>query len=218
MSTHRKKFTPDHCDRDRCVGSKCSKPCEEYITVLNSIEQTSAKLAKLTLHDATYPFLSRFDRSRYSELYLISQVREEDVEDAIIKTLHTYGVDAIKIDAGQRRARGRVMAAAKAIGVDPRRLIDYKAGGLPAGFSDLEATLAPNGLGLYIEVKAPAWIDPKTKSVIREAGKPTQEQLDFLLSKHERGAIAFCAWSVDDVTRRLIREIETNRIAVNART
>jgi hypothetical protein len=208
------KFTPKHCQRDQCVGSKCSEPCEEFLTVLKSIERSAEKHAALAAHDLEYPFLSRFDRSRYSEHYLISRVPEDAVENAIIETLHLYSVDATKIDAGQKRARGRVMAAAKAMGVDPRRLIDYKSGGLPTGHSDLIATLAPNGLGLFIEVKAPAWIDPTTKSVIREAGKPTQEQLDFLLSKHQRGAIVLCAWSVDDVTRRLFRELEANRKAL----
>jgi hypothetical protein len=208
------KFTPKHCQRDQCVGSKCSEPCEEFLTVLKSIERATEKHAAIAAHDLEYPFLSRFDRSRYSEHYLVSRVPEDAVEIAIIETLHLYSVDATKIDAGQKRARGRVMAAAKAIGVDPRRLVEYKSGGLPVGYSDLEATLAPDGVGLFIEVKAPAWIDPTTKNVIREAGKPTTEQLDFLLSKHERGAIVIVAWSVDDVTRKLLVRLEANRKAL----
>ena len=181
------------------------------------MEASAKRHAALEAHDLEYPFLSRFDRSRYSDAYLIQQVSEENVEDAIIQTLQTWGVDVTKIDAGQKRARGRVMAAAKAIGISHKSLIAYKAGGLPAGYSDLEATLAPNGLGLFIEVKAPAWIDPRSKSVIREAGKPTREQLDFLLSKHQRGAIVLCAWSVDDVTRKLLDRMEANRKALSAR-
>ena len=45
---------------------------------------------------------------------------------------------------------------------------------------------------------------------VRPAGKPTLEQLDFLLSKYQRGAIALVAYSIDDVTSLLGDRLERN--------
>jgi len=151
-----------------------------------------------------YSFPCTFERDRYSPIYLSRQVTEEHVQLAIIQTLELYRVDVIAIDAGMRRARGRVLSSAKRFGVSAgAALAAFKAGGLPAGFPDLHATLAPDGVSFYCEVKAPAWIDPATKKIIREAGRPSSEQLDYLDSKQQRGAIVCVAWSVDDVIRIL---------------
>ena len=81
---------------------------------------------------------------------------------------------------------------------------------IPAGFSDLEGTLAPAGRSLYIEVKSPAWIDSR-KKVIRRAGAPSKEQLDFLLSKHIRGACVLVAWSSKDVEDYVAAQLHLNR-------
>ena len=106
-----------------------------------------------------------------------------------------YRVDAVPIDAGGRRQRGRMMGAAKAAGVALGGIQNVKTGrAIPAGFADLEATLAPEGRSLYTEVKAPRWID-SNGGIIRPAGKPSAEQLEFLLSKYVRGAIVMVAWS-----------------------
>jgi hypothetical protein len=165
----------------------------------------------------SYPFPWQFDRSLYSDAYLVQRVSEEQVQDAIVVCLEFFDVDVIAIDAGMKRARGRVIAAARTRGIDARELVAFKSGGLPAGFPDLHATLAPSGVSLYIEVKAPAWIDPdKPSRIISEAGKPTLEQLSFLDSKHSRGAIVMVAWSVDDVTRRLGDLADRNRRALHA--
>jgi hypothetical protein len=167
----------------------------------------------------SYPFPWKFDRSLYSDNYLVQRVSEEQVQEAIVVCLEFFEIDVIAIDAGMRRARGRVIAAALTRGIDARDIVKFKSGGLPAGFSDLHATLAPEGIGLYIEVKAPAWIDPdKPSRLISEAGKATPEQLAFLDSKHSRGAIALVAWSIDDVTRRLGDLAERNRRALHGRT
>jgi hypothetical protein len=164
----------------------------------------------------SYQFPWRFDRSLYSDAYLVQRVNEEQVQEAIIGYLELFDVDVIAIDAGMKRARGRVIAAARTRGIDAREIAAFRAGGLPAGFSDLHATLAPSGVSLYVEVKAPAWIDPdKPSRIISEAGKPTLEQLAFLDSKHSRGAIVLVAWSVDDVTRRLRGPAELNRAALH---
>ena len=67
-----------------------------------------------------FPFPVLFERERYSELYLMSRVTEKQVQKDILAYLHSYNVDAVAIDAGGRRQRGRMMAAAHAAG-SPRR-------------------------------------------------------------------------------------------------
>jgi|HubBroStandDraft_5_1064220.scaffolds.fasta_scaffold117982_2 hypothetical protein len=164
----------------------------------------------------TRPFLWKFDRSRYSNDYLVRQVSEDQVQTGIIDHLAFYRVDAVAIDAGMKRARGRMIAAAYTRGVDVREIVKFKNGGIPAGWSDLTATLAPNGVSLYIEVKAPAWINPENYSqIIREAGRPTEDQLDFLDSKQSRGAIVMVAWSVADVLQLIGDRLEKNRSALS---
>lgn len=159
----------------------------------------------------TYPFPWKFDRERYAELYLFSGVTESQVQQSILELLSTYQVDAVPIDAGGRKQRGRFMGAARRAGVDLMGAQNVKTGGaIPAGYSDLEGTLAPNGTGLYIEVKAPAYVGPDNR-VIRPAGKPSQEQLDFLLSKHRRGAVCLVAWSAHDVLEALGARLDENR-------
>lgn len=188
---------------------------ERQLTALQQItEMTLRRMAKEV--SQSYPFPWKFQRDRYTENYLVMQFTEQMVQDAIIVELNTWAIDVIAIDSGMKRARGRILARAKEHGLDARELVKFTAGGLPAGFPDLHGTLAPNGRSLYIEVKAPAWIDPDDKKkLISEAGKPTIEQLDFLLSKHERGAIALVAWSVADVTRALGKLADENIAAIN---
>lgn len=158
-----------------------------------------------------YPFPWRFDGFRYTSLYLMQQVTEAMVQRDILQLLHAFNIDAIPIDAGGRRQRGRTMAAAKAAGIELAGIQNVKTGAaIPAGFPDLEATLAPGGRSLYIEVKAPAWVDSK-KKIIRRAGQPSQEQLDFLYSKHRRGACVLVAWSAKDVEEYLGPQLHMNR-------
>jgi hypothetical protein len=150
-----------------------------------------------------YPFPHAFDRARYKPLYLMRHLSESEVQAEIVSQLRALNVDAIAIDAGGKKTRGLMMARAKQQGrtFDPALLstkTDLK------GFPDLEATLAPEGRALYIEVKAPEWIEPTMDfgekfRTVRKAHKPTEEQLAFLLAKHERGAIVLVAWSVTDV-------------------
>ena len=162
----------------------------------------------------TYPFPWKFEPERYGDLYLISQVTEAQVQDAILQTLAAYKVDAVAIDAGGRRQRGRMMGAAKRSGIDLAGISNVKTWySIPAGFSDLEATLSPAGRSLYIEVKAPAWLDEHNK-IIRRAGEASPEQLDFLVSKHLRGAVVLVAWSSMDVVAHLGNALELNRRTV----
>lgn len=185
---------------------------EELDNLYRSLVEMSMRAAARSL-EPQYAFPWKFDRTRYSNNYLVQQVSEEQVQSSIIETLEFYRIDVIAIDSGMKRARGRMSQAAKKAGIDVSKFVNFKSGGLPAGFSDLHGTLAPAGIGLYIEVKAPAWIDPANPSrIIREAGKPTSEQLVFLDSKHSRGAICLVAWSVDDVMRAIRERAEENRV------
>jgi hypothetical protein len=163
-----------------------------------------------------YPFPWKWDRTRYSDSYLVQQFSEQQVQDGIIAELEFWRIDVIAIDAGMKRARGRMARAAKARGMDVSKILNFRGGGIPAGFSDLHGTLAPQGTGLYIEVKAPAWIDPDDRSrIISEAGKPTSDQLIFLDSKHSRGAVCLVAWSIEDVMRVLGDRADKNRAALS---
>ncbi len=138
----------------------------------------------------------------------MSQVSEGQVQANVLEFLRTYDVDAVAIDAGGRRARGRMIAAAKAAGVPIAANIKLGAE-IPAGFADLEATLAPSGRSLYIEVKAPMWIDDRRR-MIRFEGKASSGQLDFLREKARRGALVMVAWSSVDVEEYLRGELDVN--------
>lgn len=158
-----------------------------------------------------YNFPWKFEGIAYRDHYLMSQVSENDVQKAILELLHSYNVDAVAIDAGGRRQRGRMISAAKAAGISLAGVQNAKTGAaIPKGFADLEGTLAPGGRSLYIEVKAPAWIDEKRR-VIRAAGQPTVDQLTFLALKQRRGALVMVAWSAADVEQYMGADLRTNR-------
>jgi len=155
-------------------------------------------------------FPCKFERTRYTEHYLMKRVTEAQVQSDIVQLLNAYKVDATAVDAGGRRSRGRIVAAAAAKGIDASSLGKIKLGGeLPKGFSDLEATLAPNGRALYIEVKAPAWLNEKG-NIDAAAGKPSDDQLEFLFSKWRRGALVMVAWSQTDVMDYLGHALREN--------
>lgn len=160
----------------------------------------------------TWPFPFLFERKKYREAYLVSQVTEAQVQKDIIEFLQLFKVDVVPIDAGGRRQRGRMIASAKSKGIHVAGNMNLGAE-IPRGFADLEGTLAPTGRSLYIEVKAPAWIGHKNK-IIRPAGKPSQEQLAFLYSKHLRGAVVLVAWSVGNVQDYLGSALDLNRKAL----
>jgi hypothetical protein len=162
----------------------------------------------------SYPFPWKFDQDRYGDLYLMQQITEAQVQQEILVLLALYDIDAVAIDAGGRRQRGRMMGAAKRAGIDLGAVSTLRTWySIPAGFSDLEATLAPEGRSLYIEVKAPAWLDVK-KKIIRRAGQPSEDQLTFLSLKHRRGAVVLVAWSSKDVEDYLGPQLHSNRRAL----
>jgi hypothetical protein len=187
-----------------------------YETVLNSLQRIAN--AVITDRKIGHNFPYAFSRAEYTEFYLLSRVTEAQVQGSIIEMLGTWRIDVVAIDAGLRRARGRMIAHALERGQDVRSVAALSMGvEIPAGYVDLNGTLAPDGKGFFIEVKAPAWIDPSTKKIIREAGKATEEQLAFLDSKDERGAIAMVAWSVDDVVKIMGNRLQLNLDSLRAK-
>jgi hypothetical protein len=163
---------------------------------------------------SNYPFETTFQIENYPEFYLMSMIHESQVQKEIVELLKIYRIDVAPIDAGGRRSRGVMIARAKAQGIQIGKLASAKTGSaIPAGYADLEGTLAPSGRALFIEVKRPAWIGAN-KKVIRAAGIPSQEQLDFLFEKHRRGAFVLIAWAAKDVTVALGEMLCENRRAV----
>lgn len=161
-----------------------------------------------------YGFPWKFEGYRYSDHYLMSRITEAQVQNDILSLMAMFDVDAVPIDAGGRRQRGRMLAAAKSQGIALGPVVNAKtSGAIPAGFADLAATLAPSGRSLYVEVKAPAWIDTNRK-IIRRAGAPTTEQLEFLAEKQRRGALVLVAWSSKDVEEFLGAYLDVNREAL----
>jgi hypothetical protein len=168
-------------------------------------------LVNLAVADFPFPWQ---EPKRLPWLYLMQCLKESFVQAQILELLAMYRVDAVPIDAGGRRQRGRMMGAAKAAGMDLGGIQNVKTGrAIPKGFADLEATLAPEGRSLYIEVKAPRWIGANGE-ILRPAGKPTPEQLEFLLSKHVRGAVVMVAWSSFEVDEFLRSQLERNKKAL----
>jgi len=160
-----------------------------------------------------YPFPHEFDAGKYSAYYLLSDVPESDVQAAILGLLRSFKVDAIAVDAGAKGLRRTLLARMRRAGFPMQAIAALLSGGLgseiPAGHSDIAGTLAPSGRSLYIEVKKPATIDGGG-NVIERQGQPTQEQLDFLLSKYKRGAIVMIAYSIDDVSEFLADDLRRN--------
>lgn len=165
----------------------------------------------------SYPFPHKFVQGNYKDFYLAQHMSEADVVRNIVALLQSYRVDATVIDAGGRRARGRLIAAAKTAGIEIGKLPHLKTGaGIPKGFADIEATLAPEGRSLYIEVKQPRCVNACGKVEHRE-GEPSPEQLEFLRKKQARGALVMVAWSADDVEQYLHTELRRNRRAMQAK-
>ena len=168
----------------------------------------------------SYPFPHEFDAGKYPAYYLLSAVPEKDVQSAILDLLRLYDVDAIAVDAGAKGLRQTLSARMRRAGFDAKTISSLLSGGLgseiPAGHSDIVGTLAPSGCGLYIECKRPATIDESGK-VLESAGRAEPEQLDFLLSKFERGAIVMVAYSQDDVKHYLQAELLRNLKAMRDR-
>jgi hypothetical protein len=158
-----------------------------------------------------YPFPHKFHRANYTDLYLTHRLTEADVLKDIIHLLEGYRVDAAIVHASAQRAQGLPGAGAKSVGTDSGKLPRLKAGNeIPKGFAGIQATLAPDGRALFIEVKQPRCINQCGK-VEHHEGESSHEQLEFLRQKQARGALVMVAWSADDVEHYLKVELHRNR-------
>jgi len=153
-----------------------------------------------------YPFLSTWSTSRYDLGYLRRGLAERDVQEKVIQYLNLQGHFAFALDSGAKRLRGRAVRAMAAAGMAPGRagaLIKGMSGGSQAGIPDVFAVLKGEGRAALFEVKKPAHIIPaNTRTGVKlkqPAGQPTDEQLAFLLTAHQAGAIVGVVWSVEDV-------------------
>lgn len=151
-------------------------------------------------------FPHTFDPAAYSGLYLLSCVPESEVQAAILESLQWRRIPAVAVDAGAAKLRGRAYRALKAAGQNARGILAGQTGAGVEGFPDIVGTL-PGGRALFIEVKAPRWLheSPKTGKLIQKEreGLPTLEQMAFLETMHQAGAVVGVAWSVDDLDRIL---------------
>jgi hypothetical protein len=151
-------------------------------------------------------YYDSFDRSRYNDAYLLGCVSEATVQKNALATLNLHRIPALAVDAGGAKLRGRACRVLRGAGVRNAAAKGGTQGACSAGLSDILGTL-PGGRALYIEVKAPEWLtrSPKTGRLIQKAapGKPSDEQLAFLDTMAEAGALVGIIWSPDDLNELL---------------
>jgi hypothetical protein len=162
-----------------------------------------------------YGFPHAYVHGRYREIYALSHVSERQVQENILEYLRLFSVDAVALDAGGKAARRRLIAAARQQGVPSAGLASASTPDIPKGWADIEATLAPEGRALFIEVKAPRWVDGCGRTV-RAEGRATMEQLEWLAAKQARGALVLVAWAVEDVEAHLGSELARNGRAIRS--
>jgi hypothetical protein len=148
-----------------------------------------------------------FDRARYNDAYLLAQPTEDQVQGAALDLLAAMRIPALAVDAGGKRLRGDIGRAMRRGGVTSvGAYLAGRSGAAHAGLSDILGTL-PGGRALYIECKQPEWLTRSSKSrrLIQKAapGKPSDEQLAFLDTMAEAGAVVGIIWSIEDLEQIL---------------
>jgi hypothetical protein len=155
--------------------------------------------------DRTY--LHEWDEARYRRAFLFGQVAEEKVQEDIRSAFgYLRDVSIDWVDVGGAAIRGKFYGAMRRCGIPEvvAKKVLSLLGGVSAGDkgrSDLSGVLGPSGRAFFIEVKAPAWINPKTGGQLRPAGVPSPEQLAYLDGKAKLGALVGVAWSVEDALK-----------------
>jgi hypothetical protein len=149
------------------------------------------------------PYLHTFDAARYPRAFLFGQVSEAQVQADILSAASLMGLHLEVVDAGFAAIRGKFYGAMLRAGIkEPMaRLVLKGLTGISAadpGRSDLSGSMAPDGRAVFLEVKAPAWVNPKTGGTVRAAGSPSPEQLAFLDARAREGCIVGVCWSVGD--------------------
>ena len=155
------------------------------------------------------PFICKFDRARYSDSWLALQIPESNIEKNILEKLRWKGILAVKTDTGAKTLRGRAVGLAKRLGGSKEDLAVMNAGRTAAGVKGLPDVVGilPGGRSIMLEIKAPLWLarSPKTGKLVvkRQAGEPSDEQIDFLTRAHRQGAIVGVVWAPEDLDRIL---------------
>ena len=152
------------------------------------------------MNHLSFPFPHTWDTARYARALQMGGQSEDEVQLEIIQEIGSLGMVLWHTDAGDKKARGRVQKLLRGAGHTDLAKDAAKVkgtSGLPAGFSDLHGALAPYGRAVYLEVKRPGLFDQVGKC-LRKPGLPTPEQLEFLLSMHNLGAVVGVVWSLSD--------------------
>lgn len=165
------------------------------------------------------PYPWKFDPARYKRAYLFGGVPEERVQADIRSALSYLHVDAAVVDSGFAAVRGKVWGAMKKLRLPEAVAMAIMAAlkdisVAPVGWSDLCGCLSPSGRAFYIEVKAPAKLDPTKGTIVTRAGVPTREQLFFLDRMAARGALVGVAWSVEDALQILAPGLAEHKATV----
>ncbi len=146
-------------------------------------------------------YLHQFNPNAYSDNYLLQQVPEEAVQKAALDRLAAERIPALAVDAGANMTRKTIASRLRRQGVNPA--VAFRTVGASfAGLTDIVGTLPWNGRALYVEVKAPAWYRLDRKNhlrVVRDAGEPSLEQLAFMDTMAEAGALVGVVWSPEDM-------------------
>lgn len=141
-----------------------------------------------------------FDRTRYPEDYLRRGLSETNVQILVLARLRQLGCWVHVVDVGADRLRRTAAGALRRAGVRGAAIVGRT--GMAAGIPDVVG-IAPDGRALFVEVKAPAWVQfsPLTGKLRqrRAAGAPSEDQRAFLLEAERRGAVAGVAWAASDV-------------------
>jgi hypothetical protein len=149
------------------------------------------------------PYVHEFDPRLYSDSYLLSHVTEAQVQAAALDLLRAERIPALAVDAGGAKLRGAAYRALKGAGIgNAGAIVKGGAGASFAGLTDIIGTLPANGRALYLEIKAPQWTRLSKANCMRQAraaGKPTDDQLEFLDTMAAAGALVGVAWSPEDV-------------------
>lgn len=130
--------------------------------------------------------ITAFDRTRYPWLFLAFPHDEDEVQRDVLQLLELRDMAPWSVDVGGKALRGKTRSRGAA-----------GTKGIPDVFG-----YTPAGRLIAIECKRPAWLHASGR-VLREAGKPTPEQLHWLDKLRSRGALCCIAWSVDDVIELL---------------